>query len=68
MYFLNPVGQDNHYAHGKEAAGKAWMEELHYGPHEVLLIGDTIHDREVAESIGQIVFCYPTAIPAMNAS
>ncbi len=51
-YFLKLVGQDNHYAHGKEAAGKAWMEELHYGPHEVLLIGDTIHDREVAQSIG----------------
>ncbi len=28
------------------------MDELHYGPHEVLFIGDTIHDHEVAKLIG----------------
>jgi phosphoglycolate phosphatase len=51
-YFIKIIGQDNHYAEGKEAAGKAWVDELHYGPHEVLFIGDTIHDHEVAEIIG----------------
>lgn len=51
-FFLKLVGQDNHYAHGKEEAGKVWMETLDFGPHEVLLIGDTIHDLEVAEAIG----------------
>ena len=51
-YFIKIIGQDNHYAEGKEAAGKAWVDELHYGPHEILFIGDTIHDYEVAEIIG----------------
>lgn len=51
-YFIKIIGQDNHYAEGKEAAGKAWVDELHYGPHEVLFIGDTIHDHEVAKLIG----------------
>jgi len=51
-YFTKLIGQDNHYANGKIEAGKLWMEELHYGIHEVLFIGDTIHDLEVAEAIG----------------
>jgi len=51
-YFIKIIGQDDHYAHGKESSGKAWMGELEYGPHEVLLIGDTIHDKEVADAIG----------------
>ena len=28
------------------------MKELNYKHHEVILIGDTIHDSEVAEEIG----------------
>lgn len=51
-YFIKIVGQDDHYAHGKESSGKAWMDELDCGPHEALLIGDTIHDKEVADAIG----------------
>jgi phosphoglycolate phosphatase len=51
-YFIKIVGQDDHYAHGKESSGKVWMDELEYGPHEVLLIGDTIHDKEVADVVG----------------
>ncbi len=52
QYFIKILGQDNHYAYGKEVVGKAWVEELHYGPHEVLFIGDTVHDFEVAKVIG----------------
>ncbi|MEA1881182.1 MAG: HAD hydrolase-like protein [Candidatus Marinimicrobia bacterium] len=51
-YFIKIIGQENHYAYGKEMAGKAWVDELHYGLHEVLFIGDTIHDHEVAKHIG----------------
>jgi len=51
-YFMKIIGQDNHYAYGKEIVGKAWVDELHYGPHEVLFIGDTPHDYEVACYIG----------------
>lgn len=51
-YFIRIIGQDNHYAYGKEVVGKAWVDELHYGPHEILFIGDTPHDYEVANYIG----------------
>lgn len=51
-YFIKIIGQDNHYAEGKSEAGKSWVDELHYDPHEVLFIGDTIHDHEVAKLIG----------------
>jgi phosphoglycolate phosphatase len=51
-YFIKVLGIDNHYADGKIDIGKAWMDELHYGPHEVLFIGDTLHDLEVADAIG----------------
>jgi len=51
-YFIKIIGQDNHYANGKEITGKAWVDELRYGSHEVLFIGDTNHDHEVANLIG----------------
>ncbi|MBT3251801.1 MAG: HAD family hydrolase [Candidatus Marinimicrobia bacterium] len=51
-YFINILGLDNHYAHSKTENGLKWMKELHFGPHEVLFIGDTVHDYEVAEVIG----------------
>ncbi len=51
-YFVRVIGLDNHYAHSKTENGKMWMEEMHYGPHEVLMVGDTVHDHEVAQAIG----------------
>lgn len=51
-YFINILGIDNHYADGKIELGRAWMLELNYSRDEVILIGDTIHDSEVAEVIG----------------
>jgi len=51
-YMINISGLDNHYAHSKVDNGRAWMERLHFGPHEVLFVGDTDHDHEVAEAIG----------------
>ncbi len=51
-FFLKVNGLDNHYASSKEDIGRQWMEELHYGPHEVLFVGDTEHDHEVATAIG----------------
>jgi phosphoglycolate phosphatase len=52
QYFQKIIGLENHYAHSKLEAGQAWMDELQYRPHDVLLIGDTIHDYEVAQDIG----------------
>ncbi|NOZ03166.1 MAG: HAD hydrolase-like protein [FCB group bacterium] len=51
-FFLRVIGQEDHYAYGKTEAGKAWVKELHCGPHEVLFVGDTVHDFEVAREIG----------------
>ena len=51
-FFMRILGQDNHYAYGKEEIGRKWVNELHYGPHEILFVGDTLHDKEVADAIG----------------
>tara|TARA_B100001123_G_C15289118_1_gene1016788 strand:+ start:224 stop:868 length:645 start_codon:yes stop_codon:yes gene_type:complete len=51
-FFIDILGIDNHYAAGKTELGRAWMEKLNYKHHEVVLVGDTIHDSEVAKEIG----------------
>jgi len=51
-YFINVLGIDNHYASGKKSLGISWIKELEYKNNEVLMIGDTIHDSEVAEAMG----------------
>ncbi len=51
-YFIKLVGLDNIYAASKLENGIMWMKELGYDKGDVLLIGDTVHDYEVAEEIG----------------
>ncbi|MEN8194603.1 MAG: HAD hydrolase-like protein, partial [Bacteroidota bacterium] len=51
-YFIRLVGLDNIYAASKLDNGKKWMNELGLEKGEVLLIGDTLHDCEVAHEIG----------------
>ncbi len=51
-FFSRMIGLDNIYAAGKVDNGKAHMASLSHAPHEVLLIGDTVHDFEVAREIG----------------
>ena len=46
------MGTDNIYAQGKVAQGKQWIAQLHWQPKEIVLVGDTLHDFEVAEAIG----------------
>lgn len=50
-YFERVIGLDNHYAFGKIENGKIWLEELSHDPREVLLVGDTAHDFEVATEL-----------------
>ncbi len=50
--FLKIVGLDNHYAHSKVENAIHWMLELALKPSEVLFVGDTEHDYEVAEALG----------------
>ena len=51
-HFSGLCGTDNIYAHGKIERGREWIKELGRNPEEVVLIGDTLHDFEVAEAIG----------------
>ena len=51
-HFMGLIGTDNIYAQGKVAQGHHWIEQLHWQPDEIVLIGDTLHDFEVAEAIG----------------
>ena len=51
-YFVRILGTDNHYAYGKETLTKEWMKDLGFHPKEVLFIGDTIHDKDIADVVG----------------
>jgi len=51
-YFIKISGLNDHYANSKVDEGKSWISELKYDPNEVLLMGDTLHDVEVANEIG----------------
>lgn len=51
-YFKNIVGLDNIYAESKINLGKKLMERLNLDSNSVLLIGDTVHDYEVAKELG----------------
>lgn len=52
QYFDNIVGLDNIYAGSKTHIGLKLIEELAVSKNEVLFIGDTLHDAEVAEAMG----------------
>tara|TARA_B100001964_G_scaffold124970_1_gene138418 strand:+ start:289 stop:939 length:651 start_codon:yes stop_codon:yes gene_type:complete len=51
-YFETVIGQDNHYAYGKEDTVSKWLDARSLDPSHVLFIGDTIHDNEVAINSG----------------
>ena len=51
-FFIKTIGLENNQANGKIDKGKDWVTELNYQPHEVLLIGDTTHDYDVAAAMG----------------
>jgi len=58
-YFLNVVGIDNQYATGKTELGKELINIIEEERHHVIMVGDTIHDSEVAEEMG--IDCYLVA-------
>jgi len=51
-YFIDLNGLDNIYAASKIDIGKKWIKRSGYKKGEVVLIGDTNHDYEVAKEIG----------------
>lgn len=50
--FVRFTGLDNIYAHSKIDLGRAWLAELGLPAAQVLLVGDTLHDFEVAQALG----------------
>lgn len=50
-YFTMIAGLDNHYAVSKLDRGIRLLEELSANPDDVVLIGDTAHDYEVANEM-----------------
>ncbi len=51
-HFALLAGLDNIYAHSKAALGRLQVGKLGLPPHKILLIGDTLHDLQVAREIG----------------
>ena len=50
--FEEIVGLNNHYAHTKVENAQLLVKKLGLPPDEIVMIGDTLHDYEVAEAAG----------------
>ena len=51
-YFDQVIGQNNSLAHGKLETARIWLDQESVSPDRVLLIGDTLHDLEIAQELG----------------
>lgn len=51
-HFDHIAGLDNHHAHSKVALGRDLVARLGVAPADILLVGDTLHDHEVARELG----------------
>lgn len=51
-HFEHIAGLDNIHAHSKVALGHDLVRRLAIAPAEILLVGDTLHDLEVARELG----------------
>jgi len=51
-FFERLSGLDNIYAGGKNSIGKKLIADLPYEKEEIILIGDTVHDKDVADELG----------------
>lgn len=51
-YFAGVFGVDNLYGHSKRELGRVLLRQLALDPASTLLIGDSLHDHEVAQDLG----------------
>jgi len=51
-YFLAINGLDNHHAAGKLDLAQDFLKVQNLNPNTILLIGDTLHDAEIADKLG----------------
>lgn len=59
-FFIGVNGLDNHHASGKIEIGQQWVAELDLEASKIVLIGDTVHDYEVAGAIGVDCWLIPS--------
>ena len=52
QFFDEVLGLDHIYATSKEGIGRAWMERERVDPADCVMIGDTLHDADVARALG----------------
>lgn len=51
-HFVGLIGIDDHFAGSKVEHGRRWIATLDGAPEEFVMIGDTVHDHEVADELG----------------
>jgi len=51
-HFEHIAGLDNIHAHSKVALGRDLVRRVNVSPAEILIVGDTLHDLEVARELG----------------
>ncbi|MDD4553268.1 MAG: HAD family hydrolase [Bacteroidales bacterium] len=51
-FFDHIYGLEDHYAHGKTEVGFRLINDIHVPKDQILFIGDTKHDAEVAREVG----------------
>jgi len=51
-FFDVVTGVGDHYGSSKEETGKQLLKNLRTNPDEVVIIGDTLHDKQVADGLG----------------
>lgn len=52
QFFAIQLGLGDFYSASKVENGKKLVAQLGAGPHEILFVGDTVHDFEVAQALG----------------
>lgn len=52
QYFSIIQGIEDHFAKGKLKQGRSLIEKIQTDPNKIVFIGDTLHDAEVADSLG----------------
>lgn len=57
-YFDALLARDDVYARSKVDVGKAWLTENHIAPEAAVMIGDSVHDFEVAAALGARCILY----------
>lgn len=79
-YFIKLIGLDNIHAAGKVENGVKWISSISYEKSQIVLIGDTTHDYEVAtamgcscilvacghQSIGRLMLCGVPVVEKLN--